>query len=94
MKDPRSQRETNVTERRVQTRQPVAKVATIRFNGGFCELECVVRNQSATGAKLGIPDTWPIPAVFEIVIADEALIRTVRVRWRSAVAIGVEFVTN
>lgn len=77
-------------DRRKQLRRRVLKGGTLRFNNGFSAFECVVRNQSARGARLAFGEASAVPAYFDLRIAGEERPRRVRVRWRSATDVGVE----
>ncbi len=79
------------SERRAGLRRRVLKGATLTFNRGFSAFECVVRNQSAGGALLSLAETFSLPAQFELLISGDDTLRRARVRWRSMIALGVEF---
>lgn len=78
-------------ERRGKTRHRVLKGAVLTFNRGFGAMECQVRNQSETGARLSMGETLALPAQFEIAIAGEKPSRAAQVRWRTMTAVGVSF---
>ena len=78
-------------ERRAGRRQRVLKGATLTFNSGYSAFECVVRNQSASGAKLSLAETFGLPETFQLAIAGEDAARTAQVVWRKAGEIGVSF---
>lgn len=77
-------------ERRATVRQRVFKGATLTYNRGFGALECTVRNQSDSGARLSLGETIGLPPQFELTIAGEQP-RSARVIWRSMIAAGVAF---
>ena len=76
-------------ERRAGRRQRVLKGATLSFNKGYSAFECVVRNQSASGAKLSLGETFGLPQTFQLAIAGEDGARRAQVVWRKASEIGV-----
>lgn len=78
-------------ERRMEQRRRVFRGAQLRFNRGYGAFECVVRNESESGARLQIADTSAVPAHFELVLNGEATGRLAHVRWRRADALGVQF---
>lgn len=77
------------SNRRREYRRRVYKGATIKFNGGFCALQCVVVDLSPSGARLSFGDTLGVPASFEIRIAGEERWRSAEVRWRKPESIGI-----
>ncbi|HHZ11050.1 MAG TPA: PilZ domain-containing protein [Rhizobiales bacterium] len=78
-------------ERRSETRHRVFKGGRLTFNKGYGALECVVRNLSDRGARLALGETTAVPNAFLLEIAGESAPRSARLRWRSPVAVGVEF---
>ena len=78
-------------DRRAEGRRRVLKGARLRFNGGYGAMECVVRSQSDSGARLVLGDTTGVPPRFELAIAGECQVRRARVRWRTGEAVGIAF---
>jgi hypothetical protein len=78
----------SMDEKRETPRYRVQKHARI---GGVTGIPCVVRELSATGARLSVPDTVPIPNRFDLLMTDEQLVMPARVIWRAADAIGITF---
>lgn len=76
-------------DRRVEQRRRSYKGATLNFNSGFGSFDCIVRNQSAHGARLSFGDIRGVPNRFELRISGEAAPRIADVRWRQADALGV-----
>jgi hypothetical protein len=76
-------------DRRRSTRSRSLLGAQIIFNGGFSTLDCLVRNVSATGARLQISDTVAVPRQFEIRIHQKGAWNA-DVRWRTEREIGVQ----
>jgi hypothetical protein len=78
-------------ERRQAERRRVLKGGRLSFNSGYGSAECVVRNLSATGARLTFGDSSAIPQRFDLLITSEEMPRGAVVRWRSQTALGVSF---
>lgn len=76
-------------ERRTEARRRTFKGATLRFNGGCSVFDCVVRDQSDSGARLSFGDSSGVPTRFHLKIAGEDAARAAVVRWRNANTIGV-----
>jgi hypothetical protein len=77
-------------ERRTEIRRRVLKGAVLSFNKGYSTFECVARNLSGRGALLSLCETFPLPSVFSLRV-DGQPPRRAAIRWRSAAAMGVEF---
>ncbi len=58
---------------------------------GGSEIQCVVRNLSRLGACLMVPSTYGLPAVFQLLIQNQAP-QTCKVIWRDDTMLGVLFV--
>lgn len=78
-------------DRRESSRRRVLRGATLTFNKGYGALECTVRDQSATGARLRFGETSAVPAFFDIRISGELVSKPARVRWRSLTDVGVSW---
>jgi hypothetical protein len=74
---------------RAALRQRVFKGGTIEFGGGA--IDCVVRNQSTSGALLGIESPIGIPSEFNLIIAKDGIGHLCFVVWRMEKLIGVRF---
>ncbi len=66
--------------------------AQIIFNQSLSTIECVVKNISATGAKLALSDTLTVPSEFDVHIPQKGKTYHARMVWRDTAAIGVEFI--
>jgi hypothetical protein len=77
-------------ERRRTRRRRLFKGATISLNGLHTAIDCVIRDLSDAGARLGVENPVGVPDVFYLVVRGE-LVRKSRVVWRSARMIGVVF---
>jgi PilZ domain-containing protein len=76
-----------------KTRAPrylVSEGAVIKF--GDRTINCVVRNLSATGAAIEVPNQPGIPTRFELNIPHLGLNLSCRVVWRKDHRIGVTFI--
>ena len=62
--------------------------------GGSSVFYCIVRNYSATGAKLVLDTITGTPDEFTVQIPQQGLSVKARVVWRKGPAIGVRFLTE
>ncbi len=76
-------------EKRGEQRRKMLKGATLHFNKGFSSLECVVRDISASGARIQMGETVGVPTRFVLSIAGEDTRIEASVRWRGARNIGL-----
>lgn len=82
------------TEKRRASRTRCLRAARCVFNKGYSDLSVLVRNISATGAKLTGDELFCLPDEFELHVATPAGVvtaRRVRRVWTRADSIGVEF---
>lgn len=68
--------------------------ARIVFNHGATTLDCVVRNLSATGAKLELSSAISVPTEFDLEIPQRSKVHRARMMWRDADFAGVLFVES
>jgi PilZ domain len=83
-----------VAEKRRAPRTRCLRPARCVFNRGYSDFTVLVRNISATGAKLTGDELFRLPEEFELQMADAAgaaVARRVRRVWSRADSIGVEF---
>jgi hypothetical protein len=83
-----------VVEKRRASRARCLRAARCVFNNGCSDYTALVRNVSATGAKLTGEDLFRLPEEFELQMANAAGVATARrVRrvWSHPDSIGVEF---
>ena len=59
---------------------------------GKSVIDCVVRNLTDKGASLEVGSFIGIPAMFELSIPVDNLMRKCRVRWRKSNQIGICFI--
>ena len=81
-------------EKRHASRTRCLREARCVFNNGFSDYTALVRNISATGAKLTGEDLFRVPEEFELQMINSAGVATARrVRrvWTRTDSIGVEF---
>jgi hypothetical protein len=61
------------------------------ITGPNIHANCVIRDISSTGAKLGVSGKISLPAAFELVLVKTGSKRRVLLRWRRGDFAGVEF---
>ena len=79
-----------MNERRREHRSRTLRSGKIVFNKRRSVIDCVVRNQSDTGACLQVSNPASVPAAFDLIDGD-GVSRPSQVIWRSETRIGVEF---
>lgn len=79
-------------EKRLSPRRNTMIEASIVFDGGRQRLGCIIRNLSATGAKIEVNKVVGVPNTFDLFAAGYHP-HACRVVWRSLKEIGVEFVS-
>ncbi len=65
--------------------------AQIIFNNRMCTIDCIIKNISATGARIALNDTMAVPTEFDLYIPQKSRGHHARLVWRDKDAIGVEF---
>lgn len=65
--------------------------AQIIFNNRMSTIDCIIKNISATGARIALNDTLALPTEFDIYIPQKGRGHHARLIWRDKVSIGVEF---
>jgi PilZ domain len=78
-------------ERRSDQRHRVLKGGTLYFNKGYSSLECVIRDLSATGARIQMGETFGVPTRFTMSISGETTRIEASLRWRTSRNIGLSF---
>jgi PilZ domain-containing protein len=76
-------------EGRGAPRRRVFKTARIEFGG--IEVDCLVRNLSATGAAIEVSSPLQCPIAFVLAIPSDGSVRHCHVVWRKGKRIGVKF---
>ena len=63
----------------------------ILFNGGSSSMDCLIRDMSASGARLELSETATLPEVFDLYIQNKDTKFRSTMRWRRGGSIGVIF---
>jgi len=81
----------NASERRRATRQKSFLRGCIYFNNRRSALDCLIRDISATGARLIFSDTVTIPDIVDLYIPQKERTLRAHVHWRHGDEVGVAF---
>jgi c-di-GMP-binding flagellar brake protein YcgR len=81
------------SERRQSPRRRVLKGGTIWSPHRLTNTRCTIRDLSAGGACLVVPDPVSVPQEFELYFQDRS-VRRCRVVWRNPARVGVAFRTT
>jgi PilZ domain-containing protein len=74
-------------------RKSLQQPGWVGLEGGFAARPCVVRNMSATGARITIDDPNALPAKLRLAFSRDARTgRPCEVVWRRGKTVGVKFV--
>lgn len=65
--------------------------ARLVYQSGACSVDCVVRNISDHGAKIGVTTSLTLPDQMDLIIPQKGMKVRVRVCWRHADEMGVEY---
>lgn len=76
--------------RRIAQREEAYKFGVAEISGGG-RLLCIVRDISATGARLSVDNPESFPAAFVLQVPMLSLVRRATVRWRGERELGVSF---
>ena len=80
-----------MSEHRRETRQRVFLKGRVVFNNGSSSFDCLVRDMSATGARLVMSDATTLPDAFDLYIPQKDRTYRATLRWRREDGIGVTF---
>jgi hypothetical protein len=80
-----------MSEHRREARQRVFLKGRIMFNNGSSSFDCLVRDMSATGARLVMSDATTLPDAFDLYIPQKDRTYRATLRWRREDGIGVTF---
>jgi hypothetical protein len=80
-----------VNEARIAPRRRMLKAGKIAYRERHVTLECLVRDISATGARLKVQGSVSAPDSFELLIPLDGLEANCQVVWRSGPHLGVKF---
>ena len=76
-----------------EARRSLRQSAWITLDGGFAARPCVVRDMSASGARISIDDPNALPAKLRLAFARDARTgRACQVVWRRGNSVGLRFV--
>jgi PilZ domain len=76
-----------------EARKSLSQPGWITLEGGFAARQCVVKDLSATGAKVVIDDPNALPAKLRLAFSRDARTgRRCEVVWRRGNSVGVKFV--
>lgn len=78
-------------EGRVAPRRRVLKAGVVAYNDRHVTLPCMVRDVSATGARVRVEGSIGAPDTFVLVIEIDGLEADCQVVWRKANELGVKF---
>ncbi|MCF4125415.1 PilZ domain-containing protein [Methylobacterium sp. SyP6R] len=80
-----------MSELRRETRLRTFLKGRIVFNNGNSSMDCLVRDISASGARLMLSETATLPNGFDLIIPAKDRTHKATLRWRKADSIGVTF---
>jgi hypothetical protein len=83
-----------MNERRTASRQKSFLRGSIQFNNRRTVVDCLVRDISASGARLIFSDSISIPDVVELYIPQREQTLRAHVQWRRGEEVGVAFAKN
>lgn len=78
-------------ERRGAQRQRVLKGAKIVYGNYMFVIDCAIRDISASGARLRLPNVSPVPANFHLFLKENQTICAAHLVWRDGRDMGVAF---
>lgn len=81
-----------MSENRREVRQRTFLKGRIVFNNGASSMDCLVRDFSATGARLALTETATLPEQFELYIPQKDKTYRSSLRWRRNDGIGIAFI--
>lgn len=79
------------SEHRNEIRQRVFLKGRILFNNGASSMDCLVRDLSASGARLALSESTTLPEVFDLYIPQKDRTFRSTLRWRRSDGVGVTF---
>jgi hypothetical protein len=78
-----------MTEKRREPRKRTFLKGRIVFNSGSSSMECLVRDMSASGARIALDETMLLPEHFTLEIPQKDRTFTAALRWRHEDGVGV-----
>lgn len=82
---------TDTEDHRHALRRRAFIAAKIVYQNGAVAVDCVIRNISATGAKIDVSESIVLPSHFDIVIPQKNVSHRAELRWRHGGETGVAF---
>lgn len=76
---------------RIAPRRRMLKSGKIAYSDRHVTIECLVRDMSATGARLRVEGSVTAPDTFELLIPLDGLEANCQVVWRAGTDLGVKF---
>lgn len=80
-------------EARVAPRRRTLKSGKVAYNDRHVTIDCMLRDMSATGARLRVEGSVTAPDTFELLIPLDGLEANCQVVWRSGSDLGVRFLS-
>ncbi len=65
--------------------------AQITYNNRMTTIDCIIKNYSASGARIALSDTLAVPTEFDVFIPAKQRSHHARLVWRDKESIGVSF---
>ena len=82
-----------IATKKRDARKTLTQPGWITLDGGFAARPCVVRDMSASGARISIDDPNALPAKLRLAFARDARTgRACQVVWRRGNSVGLRFV--
>ena len=81
-------------ERRIVHRDRTYLGGQVAYNNRCSTMDCLVRNMSQNGAKIGFSNTALIPSEFDVLIPQKGESRRARIVWRGDKQAGVAFLQS
>jgi len=79
-----------MAEHRREVRQRTFLKGRILFNKGASSMDCLVRDMSASGARLAVPEGMELPERFMFRVIGRDFVCAVKVVWRRGSHVGVQ----
>jgi hypothetical protein len=80
-----------MSEHRREIRQRTFLKGRIVFNKGASSMDCLVRDMSASGARLSLSETTTLPDAFELYIPQKDKTYRSTLAWRRQDSVGITF---
>jgi hypothetical protein len=80
-----------MSDKRTTTRQRSFLKGRVLFNGGQSSLECLIRDISASGARLELSASVTLPDRFDLYLPHRDETSKVQIQWRRDNQLGVAF---